>query len=139
MSTPSGERDILDICNMNHQISKIKSIQFDIICVYRSSDSGKINQINFLKDLNSLIHVNRKTFVLGDFNFNALSPEKNLILKELGNWDFIQMVKKPTHFQGGLIDHCYKSDNISTQSFSLNQKSVYYTDHDVNELIVTNI
>ena len=106
---------VLDICTMNHQISKIKSIQFDIICVYRSSDSRKINQINFLKDLNSLIHVNRKTFVLGDFNFNALSPEKNLILKELGNWDFIQMVKKPTHFQGGLIDHCYKSDNIPTQ------------------------
>ena len=29
---------VLDICNKNYQISKIKSIQFDIICVYHSTN-----------------------------------------------------------------------------------------------------
>ena len=86
------------------------------MCAYRSSDSGKTIQINFLRDLNSLIKVNRKTFILGDFNFNALAPEKNLILRELENWNFKQIVDKPTHIQGGLIDHCYKSDNIPENS-----------------------
>ena len=43
------------------------------------------------------------------------------------------------HIQGGLIDHCYMSDNISSSSVSLSQKSVYYTDDDINELIIREV
>ena len=57
-------------------------------------------------------------------------------MRELENWNFNQLVREPTHIQGGLIDHCYMSDNISSSSVSLSQKSVYYTDHDINELII---
>ena len=73
-------------------------------------------------------------FVLGDFNFNALSSERNLILRELENLNFRKIVEFPTHILGGLIDHCYLSDNISPESVYFLQKSVYYTDHDVEQL-----
>ena len=75
-------------------------------------------------------------FVLGDFNFNALSTERNLILRELENWNFRQIVEFPTHILGGLIVHCYLSDNISPKSVHFLQKSVYYTDHYVEQLII---
>ena len=125
---------VFDICKEGYQISKISSEKYDIICVYRSTDQGKENQINLLFDLNTLIKVNRKTFILGDFNFDAL--EANLILNELHNWDFIQLVKEPTHILGGLIDHCYLSDNINPETVIVSQKSVYYTDHDVTKVII---
>ena len=125
-----------DITTENYQISKLRSSSFDLICVYRSSDSAKENQLYFLQDLHSLLNIKRKTFVLGDFNFDILSPGNNLIFTELNNWNFIQLVVDATHIQGGLIDHCYMSDNIDPTLVTVNQKSVYYTDHDLITLKV---
>ena len=68
---------------------------------------------------------------MGDFNFDALSSEKNIILRELENWGFRQLVQEPTHIEGGIIDHCYISETIKSESVILSQKSVYYTDHDI--------
>lgn len=132
-------QNVSDVCKENYQISKLQSEKYDIICVYRSSDSVKTNQIDFLNDLRSLICQGRKTFISGDFNFNALCPKQNYILKVLKTWNFVQMVKEPTHIQGGLIDHCYMSNNIPQSIVSFTQKSVYYTDHDVNEIIIREI
>ena len=128
---------VSDISVEKYQISKIRSKKYDIICVYRSTDICKTNQIKFLNDLHSLLNIKRQTFILGDFNFDALLPEKNLILKELQNWNFKQIVEKATHIKGGLIDHCYISDNINPLSVIVNQKSVYYTDHDIIPVFVT--
>ena len=130
---------VSDICTENYQISKLQSDKYDILCVYRSSNSIKAKQIDFLSDLRRLIFRGRKTFILGDYNFNALCPKQNYILRELENWNFIQLVREPTHIQGGLIDHCYMSDNISSSSVILSQKSVYYNDHDINELIIKEV
>ena len=128
---------VCDISLEKYQISKIQSKKYDIICVYRSTDTCKTNQIKFLNDLHSLLNIKRQTFILGDFNFDALLPEKNLILKELQNWNFKQLVEKATHIKGGLIDHCYISDNIDPLTVTINQKSVYYTDHDIIPVLVT--
>ena len=127
---------VLDISEGGYQLSKIRSLQFDIICTYRSTNPKKEAQIDFLKSLNSLLDVKRKTLILGDFNFNALSEDRNIIIQELENWNFTQMVKGPTHIQGGLIDHCYISDNINISTMILHQKSVYYSDHDAISLKV---
>ena len=64
-----------------------------------------------------------------------MCPKQNYILKELEKWNLIQLVKEPTHMQGWLII----SNNISPKCLSLIQKSVYYTDHDVNEIIIREI
>ena len=65
---------VQDICKQNYQISKIKLDNYDVICVYRSTDSVISNQINFLQDLNNFINLNKKTFILGDFDFDAMAP-----------------------------------------------------------------
>ena len=122
------------ISKQNYQISKVKSPEYDIICVYRSSDSVKSSQINFLIDLRGMISEHKKTLILGDFNCNAFCSKQNFILEELETWNFTQILREPTHIQGGLIDHCYVSKNIPMITVSCNQKSVYYTDHDIIDI-----
>ena len=129
-------KHIDDISKQDYQISKLQSLEYEIICVYRSSDSVKSSQINFLMDLRKMISENKRTIILGDFNFNALCPKQNFIFGELETWNFKQIIKEPTHIQGGLIDHCYVSNTLNLNSVSATQKSVYYTDHDIIEIIV---
>ena len=86
--------------------------------------------------MESLTSIKRKTFILGDFNFDILSAESNLIFTELNNWNFRQLIQYPTHILGGLIDHCYMSDNVDPSLVTVKQKSVYYTDHDLISLKV---
>ena len=111
----------------------------DIIAVYRSSDSSRSNRIDFLSDMRTLISTKNKTLILGDFNINALCPDQNCILRELENWNFKQLVQNPTHIQGGVIDHCYLSNNLPLGSISISQKSVYYTDHDIIEVTINDM
>jgi hypothetical protein len=44
--------------------------------MYHSTDSEISNQINFFKDLHSLIQIKRKRFVLEEFNLNVLPVER---------------------------------------------------------------
>ena len=129
-------KPIADIKKENYQISKLNSEKCDIISVYRSSDSSKSNMITFLSDLRTLLHTNRKTLILGDFNFNALCAEQNFILRELENWNFKQLIQNPTHIQGGVIDHCYISNTFPIGAVSVSQKPIYYMDHDIIKVTI---
>ena len=93
--------------------------------------------IEFLSDIRTLIFTKKKTLILGDFNFNALCQDQNYILRELENWNFKQLIQNPTHIQGGVIDHCYISRNLPLSSIFFPQESVYYTDHDIIEIKIT--
>ena len=112
----------------------MRSKSFDVVCVYRSSVQLQAVQSEFLNDLQSLLEMERKTFILGDFNSNAY--QQNSISKKVEELGFYQVINFPTHILGGLIDHCYVSTNVESESFIINQKSVYFTDHDVIELKV---
>ena len=70
-----------DVKKENYQISKLYAENFDIISVYRSSDSSKSKMINFLTDLRTLLCINKKTLILGDFNFNARCQDQNFSLE----------------------------------------------------------
>ena len=100
------------ITKQNYQISKVKSPEYDIICVYRSSDSVKSSQINFLIDLRGMISEHKKTFILGDFNCNAFCSKQNFILEELETWNFTQILREPSqHISKGaslIIATCQK-------------------------------
>ena len=89
--------------------------------------------------LELLIAANKITFVLGDFNINWINCEASIKESEFLKCGFIQLVKEPTHNQGGIIDHCYISKNVIPSSVLLRQSSVYYTDHDILEVEYTNI
>ena len=123
-----------DISKEHYQITKMKSTRFDIICVYRSTVQLKEVQSEFCDDLRKLLEKNRTTFILGDFNSNVY--KQSSISKEVEQLGFQQAIKLPTHIQGGLIDHCYVSTDVNSENFTINQKSVYFTDHDIIELRV---
>ena len=129
-------KQVCDIKKEKYQISKLESEKLDIIAVYRSSDSSKSSMIDFLSDMRTLIFKKKKILILGDFNFNASCQDQNYILRQLENWNFKQLIQNPTHIQGGVIDHCYISNNLPLDSISLSQKSVYYTDHDIIEVTI---
>ena len=66
----------------------------------------------------------QKFLIAGDFNENALN--KSQISQHLCTKGFTQHVNKPTHIDGGAIDHVY-TRNICELTWRTN--STYYSDH----------
>ena len=124
-------RPEMDISKQEYQMSLFCSDEYDVICVYRSTDNSSAGILNFLEDLNELINRNRRTFIVGDFNI--IFPD-NPISRELFSVDFDNVVTKPTHIDGNLIDHLYT--NIRKDEIFLKQTPVYYSDHDLLKLAV---
>ena len=121
-----------DINELGYQMSMFCSTEFDVICVYRSTDNTSFGQLKFLEDLNDLINPSRRTIVIGDFN--AVYPD-NVISRELESWDFENIVTKPTHVEGNMIDHCYIS-NIPKEEIRITQAPVYYSNHDMLKVVM---
>ena len=124
------------ISEKSYQISKLVSKDYDFISVYRSSDSNRCNQKTFCSTLSELINRRKNTIISGDFNINGLIKDENSITVALVRSGLKQIIQKPTHIRGGLIDHCYVSESISNDFLILRQKAVYYTDHDLIMLMV---
>ena len=127
-----GFSHVKDIRKKDYQLTKFSSNDLDIISVYRTRNESKQSQINFLKDIESLVSNKRKTLVTGDYNTDPAS----IIGREMSHWNFKQIISHPTHIAGNLIDHCYISDQIKTESVDIKQTPVYYTDHDKIEIVV---
>ena len=101
---------VLDVTEDGYRMSKLESEGYDVISVYRSSDSNSSNQQTFTSVLLSMVNVQKTTLILGDFNLR--SDELSVLSREMTDFGFGQLVKDPTHIQGGIIDHCYTSKNI---------------------------
>ena len=113
-----GFSHVKDIRKKDYQLTKLSSNDLDIISVYRTRNESKESQINFLKDIESLISNKRKTIVTGDYNSDLAS----IIGRERSHWNFKQIISHPTHIGGNLIDHCYISDQCKTESVDIKQK-----------------
>ena len=79
-----------------------------------------------------MVNVQKTTLIFGDFNLR--SDELSVLSREMTDFGFGQLVKEPTHNQGGIIDHCYTSKNVLPNNVNLSQKAVYYSDHDLLEV-----
>ena len=73
-----------DIKENIYQITKISSIEQDIINVYRSSNAPMI----FVADLKKLINTEKETHIIGDFNICYKSDGENKIVKTLKEMGF---------------------------------------------------
>ena len=64
-------------------------------------------------------------------NIDYIDEDHQMIqfLKEYG---FYQLIEKPTHIQGGLIDHTYVNKVLMQKDPFTSQRSVTYSDHDKN-------
>ena len=117
-----------DLNEENINITKLESIDMDVIAVYRSQDGNIATLINNLQDL---INLNKTTLIIGDMNICSMEKPNNKLLMYLENKSFKQIIKKATHTEGFHIDHAYilnKGNYEMEPNIELVPK--YYSDHD---------
>ena len=84
--------------------------------------------MTFVRNL-ACIDNNVPTIVGGDFNVNMLtsSEEQNTLLRFMTDLNFKQVIQKPTHQLGGLLDHVWISANTILKNQL--QTASAYSDH----------
>ena len=81
----------------NIQLMKIEMENLDVITVYRSQEEPLFTAKHHLQNL---VHPEKDTMVIGDFNYGA--NEENDFSRYLVREDFTQLIKFPTHIRGGI-------------------------------------
>ena len=119
------------ITRNEYQMTKIISKQYEIINIYRSASA---QSSLFIEDIRDFISLSKETFLVGDFNVCYLSEFHHPIIQFILSSGFTQLVKRPTHIGGRLIDHIYHyqpNSNNTVDEFTINHCSPFSTDHDV--------
>ena len=71
--------------------------------------------------------------IAGGFSCDLLQVSEYKLLDILT--DHVQMVNKPTHISGSLIDHVYIKKSLIEEFFSnATVENIYFSDHDAEEL-----
>ena len=92
-----------------------------------------------LKELFDIwIDKKRCVAVMGDTNIDFLRKDHDIKTYMEKN-NFAQLVKKPTHEKGGLLDQVYVNEKLMERKPFCTQRSVYFSDHDVVVLHVPTI
>ena len=69
----------------------------------------------------------RFCLVIGDFNDNYLNEPKSPFVKHMLQQNFSQLVRSPTHAEGGLLDHVYVRN--ATWNLEVDVNFRHYSDH----------
>lgn len=115
--------------NMNTHSSEYFQITFGI---YKNSIQVFVLYISKGADLDLIVEFMKKwmktgpRIIIGDFNFE--SSNINVLSKFLKSKGLIQIVNRPTHIEGGIIDHCYVEKNMKN-TIVADYIFSYYTDH----------
>ena len=106
----------------------LKCKGFSFIFLYLSQG---LDQQRLLIDLTDLLR-NKPLAIMGDMNWNY---EDNTRMKRyLRKEGFLQLIKNPTHEQGGCLDQVYISKEIEYAQAM--QIGTYYSDHDIVSLML---
>ena len=116
-----------DVNKPLYQITKLISESKAIINVYRSQGA---NTESFIDDLLEMIDLNEHTIIVGDFNLCFLRYSSHKIFNTLRNLHFEQLLKKPTHIDGGMIDLIFVLCS-GDLPYEIIQQAQYFTDHDI--------
>ena len=105
------------------QLTKFTSPNLDIITLYRSQ-RGNYNDLN--NNTKLLITDEKPVLITGDFNFCYLENSNNTTKKFLNNQNFSQLIHKPTHIDGHVLDQVYIKGDVEA---NVTTHSKYFTDH----------
>ena len=75
------------------------------------------------------------TCIVGDFNENISITSNTCCCAMFRLQGFKQMVNKPAHNSGTIIDHVYLSQTVNTMQIDV--KGCYYSDHDCILCVIT--
>ena len=109
------------------QIIKADYGNFILMLVYRSPSRNTYPEL--VDHLLELTPAEGPVLIMGDFNIH---PKENndhyeSIIKRMENQGFLQIIDKPTHKEGHMLDHVYvRSIEIAGWNFH----HPYYSDHD---------
>ena len=117
-----------NITKTNYQMTKIMSESADVINIYRSSGA---NTSDFLEDINALYTRSKHTLIMGDFNICHTKEYFHEIYENLRKLGFKQLVEKPTHIEGRLIDCVFIACPNNEIIYTVTQQAQYFTDHDL--------
>ena len=122
--------ELFFINNLDCQMTKVGTEDIEIINLYRSKECRNIETL-----VKNLINPSKKTIVIGDTNINFKHQNNHNFVKMMTDLGFQQFVTQPTFdrmpiMNPSLLDHVYVSSGLRG-SVKIEQKSVYYSDHDV--------
>ena len=112
-----------------YQITKLSTSVFDIINVYFKDRSTN----SFLSEMNYLLTNPEKTIILGDFNIDYLKQSSNQVVSWFEARNFVQIIQKPTHIKGGLINPVWVPSPLP-DIVHYNIKSVFLSYHDMVQI-----
>ena len=116
------------------QLSHFSSSILDIIVIYRSQQGQQTELNNNLKQLEN---TEKPQLIIGDFNFCYLNKSGNPTRSYLENMNFSQLVTRPTHIEGNLLDQAYLRDSNGMLEITAETQSKYYSDHKGIAIIAT--
>ena len=122
--------ELFFINNSDCQMTKVGSKEIEIINLYRSQECQNVETL-----VKNLIEPTKKTIVMGDININFKHQNNHNFVKMMTDLGFQQLVTQPTFdrmpaVNPSLLDHVYLSSGLR-ESVKIEQKSVYFSDHDV--------
>ena len=97
-----------------------------MISVYLSKDFDWNELHNTLEEW---ILEDKNVVIIGDTNINYLKKSHNL-LKFLKKKNFTQLVDRPTHICGGLLDQIFVNPSLLKKNPFHSQRCDYHSDHD---------
>ena len=105
-----------------------------VISVYRPPSGPSDIFMNLLLEIIAQFqHV--PTYIVGDFNEDVSMKSNMCCCTMLRLQGFKQMVNKPTHDSGTIIDHVYMSQILNTMQTDVTD--CYYSDHDCILCLIT--
>ena len=100
---------------------------FDILNIYRYSDDPDVS--SFTKEIMKEVDVSRTQIIVGDMNLD-IREKSNTLTDALKNMGFEQLIVRPTHALGGMIDHAYFHSPLADHTCSLYKyHTVFWSDH----------
>ena len=109
-------------------------IQIIVISVYRPPSTPTDMFMNLMLEITAQFqHV--PTCIVGDFNEDVSITSNMCCCTMFTSQGFKQMVNKPTHDSGTIIDNLYMSQTLNTMQTDVTD--CYYSDHDCILCLIT--
>jgi hypothetical protein len=122
--------------NSKFQMIHASFSDFDLLAVYCSPTRTNETTAQFVNDILALLTPRKQTYIMGDVNEEA--RDHGYIQMRLLTAGFTQFISRPTHIQGGILDHVYANRTPDLKIIKdADVYPCYFSDHASVSLTVT--